>query len=193
MEPLAVDLLLLRSLQSDELRIAPGRVLIARVVREEGATRGALSIAGEVIEAELPGHVRAGEHLRLVVRDVSAGRVVLGLINDPHAALATPPSVPLPGGGTVHVAEREEHGSGSSAGGATVVGLRYDAPALGAVDLRFELDAGSLRVAVQLPAGEPHRLASEQAEELRQALADGVERPVSVTISARREPLDLYA
>jgi hypothetical protein len=192
MEPLAVDLWLMRSAASAELRIAPGRVLMARVVRPEGVTRGALSIAGEVIEAELPAHLRAGDQVRLVVRDVTAGRVLLRLMNDapPQAA---PPAVALPGGGTVRVSEREERTSGSSPATTTVVSLRYEAPALGAVDLRFELDPQSLSVSVLLPAGEPHRLAQEHADALRDALAAGVDRPIRVTIAARREPLDVYA
>jgi flagellar hook-length control protein FliK len=73
------------------------------------------------------------------------------------------------------------------------VALSYDAPALGALDLRFELDAGGLRIHVTVAPGPAFALAQAGAEELRQALAKSGERPVSVTVSARRQPLDVYA
>ncbi len=192
MEPLAVDLLLLRSLLTPGLRISPGRALMARVVRADGSGRGALSIAGEVVEAELPKQIRAGQDVRLVVRQVTADRVVLSL-SDQAAIPVAPASVPLPGGGTVRVSEREEPAPGSPASDTQIVTLRYDAPTLGAVDLRFELDPASLRVAVTLAAGEPVRHARAESDALRQALQDNVERAVSVKVSARHEPLDLYA
>jgi len=46
MQPLAVELSLLRSLETAELRIAPGRAMMARVVSLNPAGRGSLSIAG---------------------------------------------------------------------------------------------------------------------------------------------------
>jgi hypothetical protein len=73
------------------------------------------------------------------------------------------------------------------------VALRYDAPALGALDLRFELDAGGLRVYVAAAPGPAFELAKAGSEALRQALSESAERPVSVTVSARRQPLDVYA
>jgi flagellar hook-length control protein FliK len=73
------------------------------------------------------------------------------------------------------------------------VALSYDAPALGALDLRFELDAGGLRVHVAAAPGPAFALAQAGAQELRQALAESAQRPVSVTVSARRQPLDVYA
>jgi hypothetical protein len=207
MQPLAVDLRIIRSLLAPEMKVVPGRALMARVVMADGGGRGSLSIAGFLVDAELPKNVRAGEDLRLVVKDVNSERVLL-TVSDPHQAaqdasqpaqqnpgVLTPPPpmmVPLPGGGTFQVTEREAGTSESSSPEAHTLTLRYDAPALGAVDLRLELDPGSLRVGVSVAPGalEPARAG---VDALRQALADAVGRPVSVTVAPRREPLDLYA
>jgi hypothetical protein len=193
MEPIPVDIRLIRAVLGSELRIAPGRAMLARVVTTDGLGRGALSIAGALIDAELPQHVHTGQELRLVVREVSADRVVLGLSDQ---VVAPPPApVDLPGGGTVRVNEDDEGGgspSGASPGNQRL-SLRYDAPALGPVDLRFELEAGSLRVVVALSPGDPLDLGRSGAAALQQTLAAGTDRPVTVTVAGRREPLDLYA
>jgi hypothetical protein len=192
MEPLAVDLLLLRSLEAPELRIAPGRALMARVVRADGSGRGALSIAGVVIDAELPKHVRGGQELRLVVREVNAGRVLLSL-SDQAAVPPAPVAVPLPGGGDVRVSERDASAAAGSAPDVHTLSLRYDAPTLGAVDLQFRLDAGSLSVAVTAANGEPLAQMQAAAASLRGALADNVERTITVTVTPRHDPLEVYA
>jgi hypothetical protein len=190
MQPLAVDLRILRALVGAELRIAPGRVLMARVVTAE-AGRGSLNIAGTLVDAELPKSVRAGEELRLVVREVSTSRVLLSL-TDPAAASVAVPSVPLPGGGSVRVTQRDESASAGASSDTHTLALRYDAPALGPVDLHFELDSGSLRVVLSLAPG---ALAAAQAgaEDLRAALTQALPLTVSVTVAPRHEPLDLYA
>lgn len=216
-QPLAVDLRALRVLVGPDIKIVPGRAVMARVVQAPAGQRGSLSIAGYLLEAELPDNVRAGEDLRLVVREVSTDRVLLA-ITDPHEAtpqqqqaqqaqaptapiplpdpsLSAPPPVPLPGGGSVQVAERDAGGRGGGASGERHnVLLRYDGPAVGAVDLRFAMDAQTLHLGVTMAPGQPLELARASAETLRQALAASLpERTVSVTVSPRREPLDLYA
>jgi hypothetical protein len=192
MEPLAVDLFLLRSLESPGLRIAPGRALMARVVEADPSGRGRISIAGIVLEAELPKSVQTGQELRLVVRDVSAGRVLLSL-SDQAVAPASPRSVGLPDGGGVRVTERDASPAGASAGDVHTVGLRYDAPALGAVDLHFRLDSGTLQVGVTVANGDPLQSAQDAADSLRDALADSLGRAVSVNVTGRHEPLEVYA
>jgi hypothetical protein len=200
MQTFAVDLALLRDVLLPGVRIAPGRALMARVVAAESG-RGSLSIAGYLIEAELPGHVRAGQDLRLEVRDISAGRVLLQIADPGHAAPPPPPpaEVPLPGGGTLTVTERDARGDGGASGGGGGGGgshslaLRYDAPALGPVDLRFELAPGSMRVGVTVSAGDSLQRAQADADTLRAALAAALGHAVSVTISPRREPIDVYA
>jgi hypothetical protein len=220
--PLAVDLRALRVLVGPDIKIVPGRAVMARVVQaQQPSGRGSLSIAGYLLEAELPESVQTGDDLRLVVKDVSAERVLLA-ITDPHDAdqaqqsqpsqpsqqtqaqpihtqapdpsLVAPPAVPLPGGGDVRVTERDAGGGGARAADRHDVLLRYNAPALGPMDLRVQMDAGELRLSVSLAPGQPLELAQAGAESLRQALIESLPgRAVSVTVSPRRQPLDLYA
>jgi hypothetical protein len=231
--PFAISPQALRVLVGADIKIVPGRAVMARVVQAAPGQKGSLSIAGYLLDAELPEDVQAGQDLRLVVRDVNAERVLLA-ITDPHDADQAPPTqqagrategeqaqptgpaqpgtqtqplpdpsavaqggwgpVPLPGGGNVHVTERDPGGRGGSRGQRQNVALRYDAPALGAVDLRLGMDAGALSVSVTLAPGQPLELAQAGAESLRQALAASLPgRAVSVTVSPRREPLDVYA
>jgi hypothetical protein len=194
MDPIAVDIRLIRAVLGGEMKVMPGRAMMARVVVADGSGRGKLAIAGAVIDAEIPKHVRAGQELRLTVRDVSAHQVVLGMSDQ---AVGVPvPAAELPGGGVLRVTEEESEessaGSGGSRGSQTL-SLRYDAPMLGAVDLHFELDTGSLRVSVSVGAGTPLSLAQARADALRDALTAGVGRPATVTVSPRHEPLDVYA
>ncbi|MGZ4165656.1 MAG: hypothetical protein ACXVRW_07770 [Solirubrobacteraceae bacterium] len=214
--PLAVDLRALRVLVGPDIKIVPGRAVMARVVApQQPGGRGSLSIAGYLLEAELPESVRAGDDLRLVVKDVSAERVLLAVSDrhdadsgqqaqqaqaepihpqGPDPALAQPP-VPLPGGGSLQVTERDAGGRGATRPGERQdVLLRYNAPALGAVDLRFQMDAGALNLGVSLAPGRPLELARADAESLRQALEAAMPgRAVSVTVTSRHEPLDVYA
>jgi hypothetical protein len=194
-DPINVDIRLIRAVLGAELRIAPGRALMARVVSLTPAGRGSLSIAGALIDAKLPPGVQAGDELRLTVRHVSPERVVLGLSDQTLPPPTDVPAAPLPGGGTVRVSERDADGrtTGEQVSGRHSLGLVYDAPSLGPVDLRFDLDATSLRVSAVLAAGEPAQRASAAAGELQDALAQALGRPVTVEISSRREPLDVYA
>ncbi|MGZ4195993.1 MAG: hypothetical protein ACXVUE_15270 [Solirubrobacteraceae bacterium] len=192
MDPIAVDIRLIRAVLGAEMKVVPGRAMMARVVAADGFGRGKLAIAGAVIDAELPKHVRAGDELRLTVRDVSPHQVVLGMSDQPP--LATP-AAELPGGGAIRVTE-EEDTEGSRSGGSRhsrTLSLRYDAPKLGAFDLRFDLDPSSLRVNVSVAPGTPLSLAQARAEQLRDALTAGVGRPATVTVTPRHEPLDVYA
>ena len=222
--PLAISPQALRVLVGPDIKIVPGRAVMARVVQAAPGQKGSLSIAGYLLDAELPEDVQAGQDLRLVVRDVSAERVLLA-ITDPREAEqsqqsqhaqesgqaqqtqpgqplpgqpdpsgVTQPPVFLPGGGDVRVTERDAGGRDGRPGERQNVQLRYNAPALGAVDLRFQMDAGSLTLAVTLAPGQPLKLAQDGTESLRQALAASLPgRAVSVTVAPRREPLDVYA
>jgi hypothetical protein len=225
--PLAISLQALRVLVGPDIKIMPGRAVMARVVQAPPGQKGSLSIAGYLLDAELPEDVQAGQDLRLVVRDVSAERVLLAITDpreaeqarqgqesgqtqqsgqaqhsqqgqplpDPSAAAPGGWSpVSLPGGGHVQVTERDAGGSGGRPGERQNVLLRYDAPTLGPVDLRFQMDAGALSLAITLSPGQPLERAQASAESLRQALAATLPgRAVSVTVGPRREPLDLYA
>jgi hypothetical protein len=218
--PLAVDLRALRVLVGPDIKIVPGRAVMARVVApQQPGGRGSLSIAGYLLEAELPETVRAGDDLRLVVKDVSAERVLL-TITDPRAEDQAQPAqaqaaqtqaqpvhqplpdpsmvpapVPLPGGGNVQVAERDAGGAPAGRGGGRHdVLLRYNAPALGAVDLRLQMDSTAVNVGVSLASGRALELARTDAESLREALAAVLPgRAVSLTLTSRQDPLDFYA
>jgi hypothetical protein len=195
MDPINVDIRLIKAVLGAELRIAPGRALMARVVTADGLGRGSLNIAGAVIDAKLPKDIQAGQELRLTVREVSPERVELSL-SDQNVPPPSSAAVPLPGGGFVRVAERDTEGRGSGGGDASdrhSLSLRYDAPALGAIDLRFDLDSQSLRLSATLRAGEPYERALDRAGELRDALSEAVGLPVTVDVAPRREPLDVYA
>jgi hypothetical protein len=191
MDPIAVDIRLIKAVLGAELRIAPGRVLMARVLTADGSGRGSLTIAGAVIDAELPKDVKAGQELRLTVRHVTPERVELSLSD--QAALAAQATAALPGGGTLQVAERDPGPAGAQGDDRHSLSLRYDAPALGPIDLRFELDPRSLRLSATFAAGDPVQLARAGAGQLREALTEALGRPVTVEVSARREPLDVYA
>lgn len=208
MQALAVAPQILRAVVGPDIKIVPGRAVMARVVQAEGTGRGSLSIAGFLVEAELPKDVRTGQDLRLVIKDVSAERVLLTMSDDrPDAAQQTaqphhiatpdvPPGavpLPVPGGGMLAVTERDAHGGRPGDGSTHSVALRYTTPQLGALDLHFTLDAGSLAVTVSVPPGPGLPLAQADADTLRQTLAEQLQRAVSVTVKPRREPLDLYA
>jgi len=197
MDPINVDIRLIKAVLGAELRIAPGRALMGRVVTADGSGRGSLNIAGALIDATLPKDVQAGQELRLIVRHVSPDRVELSM-SDQSPPPTAADAAPLPGRATLRVTERDTSagGGGSRSGeGADrhVLSLRYEAPALGAVDLRFELDPESLRVSATLTAGTPFDLALDGAGKLGDALTAAIGRPVAVDVSPRREPLDVYA
>jgi hypothetical protein len=196
MDPIAVDVRLIKAVLGTELKIAPGRVLMARVASADGNGRGSLNIAGTTLAAELPKEVQAGQELRLTVREVTADRVELSMSDPSAAAAQAAQAAALPGGGALRVAERDARsgtGGGGSESGHHSLGLRYDAPALGPVDLYFALDPDSLRVTATFAAGDPHERALDAAGSLQSALADTLGRPVTVEISSRYEPLDVYA
>lgn len=202
MQPIHVDLRLFTDIGGAGLRLNPGRGLMARVMAADGTGRGVINIAGAVLEAQLPRHVRAGEQVRLVVRHLDEQRVVLELAHSepgatPSAAApqAPPASVALPDGGWLRVADgaRERDDPDAPGRGGQSVALRYDAPALGALDLLLTLEPGALRVTVTVAGAATLAQAQAQAPTLRESLMQAGDRPVVVTVAQRRQPLDLYA
>jgi len=194
MEPLAVDLVLLRSAAPD-LLLAVGRVLPARVV-ERRDRHGILNLAGALLTAELPDEIKAGDRLRLVVRETTAERVVLALAGHReagHAQVPPPVDPPLRGAPKIAVLEREpEQGAGPD-GRSRAVMLRCEAPGLGTVVLRVALDDRLVHVRAALAEGPPLELARANAEALRAALSAAAGRPAEVDVVARPDPLDVYA
>lgn len=184
-----VDIALLRALETPDLRLAPGRAVMARVVEQQGG-RGQITIAGAKLDAQLPSHLKAGDELRLTVKDVTADRVVLQ-VSQPAAPVAgpPPPSVrPDDADGADGDADRDD-----AEGETRSLTLRYPAPSLGPVDLRFDLDEDQLRITVAVAPGTPLAAAQDAAAELRGAVSEATNRSVTVSVLPRREPLDVYA
>lgn len=196
MDPLSVELRLLTDLRGGGLRLSEGRGLMARVMAADDSGRGMLSIAGAVIEAQLPRGIKAGDELRLVVRQADEHHLVLELA---QPAPSTPPAataaLALPGGGQLRIGPDEdaEAARPPAQDGVHRLSLSYDTPTLGTLDLRFELGPSALRVTIAAPAGDALTLAGENADQLRAGLHQAAERPVTVTVIPRRQPLDLYA
>jgi hypothetical protein len=200
MSVLALDLALVRDVLLPGLSLTPGRAMMARVVNADEGDGGTLAIAGYLLDAELPKDLATGQSVRLVVREVTADRVLLAAVHEPSATTPqTPPLaalIPLPGGAQLRKledgGEDGEAGGGGGRGG-HALGLRLDLPDLGPLELRFGLDPSSIRVAIATDPGPALAQAQAQAGELREALTRLCERPATVTVSARRQPLDLYA
>lgn len=197
MQPIAVDALLLRSAAPD-LALTVGRSLGARVLERGPHGVGILNLAGAILTAELPEHVRAGDRLRLVVRETTTERVLLQIApqpaNVPGLVPPAPGDVRLPGDGRIAVVGREGGGGdGADGDDAGAVTLRCELPALGRVELRVVLDAGGTRARVSLGAGVALELGEERAGELRAALTRAAGRPAEVTVVPRRDPFDAYA
>ncbi|GAC1322105.1 MAG: hypothetical protein NVSMB25_16830 [Thermoleophilaceae bacterium] len=189
---LQIEATLLRR-QLPDLLLKPGMVLAARVTERSGS-HGVIVLAGAPLVAELPDDVKAGDRLRLAVQQSRADKVVLKLV--PEQPLAPPPSaglpLPLPGGMSAHVRVEERDADGGDSEHASIA-LVYDAPALGAVNLRLELAPGTVRVQAELRAGSAHALAEEGAHLLRDRLASATGRIAEVQVRPRYEPLDVYA
>ena len=187
----AVRTLLLQQAMPD-LPLRPGASVVARVA-SRGERSGVLVLAGVPLTAQLPEEVAAGTTLRLKVREVTPERVTLQLDGPP----ILPPGVEPPPqrrDGTARVAvdepprRRVENGEEVSS-----VALSFASPALGRLDLRIDLRAGSVLVTVDAPAGQVHDHVQGEAARLRDGLAVRTEREAAVQVRPRREPVDLYA
>lgn len=195
MQPLAVDAALLRTVLATDVKLTVGRELMVRVASLTGEGRGVLSLAGMLLEAELPNNVSAGQELRLQVREMTPEKVVLAIKDDsqpPPAAPVETPRVQLPGGGHLRVAERDAGGSLAAGDQTHTLTLRYDAPSLGAIDLHFTLTPGALALTVAVSPG-AYETADDQAAALQAALASAAERAAKVTVVPRREPVEVFA
>jgi hypothetical protein len=197
MQPLAVDAALLRTVLASDIKLTIGRELMVRVASIGAEGRGVLSLAGMLLEAELPDNVRAGAELRLQVRELTPERVVLAIQQDeqqppPLAAPVEAPRVPLPGGGFVKVTERDAGGLLAADDQTHTVTVRYDAPNLGRIDLHFTLNTGALAVTAAVAPG-AYETADEHSRRLQTALAAATARPATVTVVTRREPVEVFA
>jgi hypothetical protein len=170
------------------LVLRPGMTLAARVAETHG-NRGLLMIANAALAAELPEGVRAGDTLKLRVQQATSDRIVMRMETDAPQL----PVVPLPGGQAAQLEVNERQGEGRRSGEHAVVAITYRSPALGALDFRLALEGGAVTAQVSAREGAPFELAQGQASELREALNQALGKPVQLTVSPRRDPLDVYA
>jgi hypothetical protein len=171
------------------LVLRPGMTLAARVAETHG-NRGLLMIANAALAAELPDGVRAGDTLKLRVQEATPDRIVMRMETD----VPPVPVVPLPGGQAAQIEVNEREGEGGQvAGGRSQVAVTYRSPSLGALDFRLVLEGGAVTAQVRAREGAPFELAQAQASQLREALHQALSKPVQVTVSPRRDPLDVYA
>jgi hypothetical protein len=182
--------------QLPDLLLRPGMTLFARVAEREGR-HGIIVLAGSPLVAELPDEVQVGDKLRLLVEDTRGDRVAMKLIQEQPAAAPQTPVVglPLPDGtqARLSVEEQEESEGGDDDPEHASISIGYASPALGMVGFVLSLAPGAVTVRAELAAGQAFELASDAAEELRERLAAATGRAAEVTVSPRREPLDLYA
>jgi hypothetical protein len=188
MEPVvAVQTLLLRA-QLPELTLRPGASIVARVL-SRGEAHGVLVIAGIPLTAQLPEDVGAtGETLKLTVREVTPERVTLQLEQTPPV----PPQAPPQDRPRVTVQDpprAQQHAGEPRAS----VALTFTSPALGRLDLRLELTPRRVEAHVQAAAGRPFELTQAHAPRLQDGLQRRTGLDADVTVTPRREPLDVYA
>ena len=176
-----------------------GQLLLARVAERHGE-RGILMVAGHPLVAQLPEHVRAGDVLKLAVRDITAEQVVMQMHEAKEAAAAAqqgPQTVPVPMPGGVPariIVDDQASGGGAGEGGeAHAVALTYESPSLGPINFRIGMDASNVVADVRVAAGAPLELASAAAEVLRAALGQATERAAHVTIAPRPGSFDVSA
>jgi len=202
------NLILLRGL-IPELPMRTGDVLPARVF-----SRDTLVLAGVRVAAQLPENLAVGQRLRVQVEEASRQRLLLRVVEtsgtaegqaatqaataDPLAdALRAGLAVPLPGGQVARLFVDPDDGApggpGAREGGLQRVTLRFEAAALGRVDLALEVLPGAVSGTVHAPAGDAAQRLAEHADELRAALAQATGRPASVTVRSRGETVDLRA
>jgi hypothetical protein len=205
--PVPANLILLRGL-IPELPMRPGDLLPARVY-----SRDTIVLAGVRIAAQLPENLEAGQRLRLRVEEASRSRLLLRVVESSAAgeADALPQSVtadpladalraglalPLPGGQVARLFVQPDGGSDADPGRASApqrVTLRFEAAALGRVDLALEVLPGAVTGTVHAPAGPAAQRLAEHADELRAALAQATGRPATVSVRQRGETVDLRA
>ena len=175
-----------------------GQSLLGRVAERHG-DRGILMIAGQPLVAQLPEHVRAGDVLKLAVRDITAEQVVMQMHEGKESAEVQQEQqavvIPFPGGppASIVVDDQASGGDGSGEGEASAIALTYESPALGPINLRIGMDATAVVAEVRVAAGAPLELATAAAGALQEALALGTERVASVTVAPRPGSFDVSA
>jgi hypothetical protein len=197
MQPIAVQLITLQQVMP-EVTLRLGQSLLARVAERHG-DRGILMIAGQPLVASLPENVRAGDVLRLAVRDITAEQVVMQMHEGKEAAAqsqgqqAVPLAFPGQAPSRIVVDDQASGGEGAAEGDVAAVALTYDSPALGAMNFRIGMDSSRVVVEVRTVAGAPTEVASAAATALQERLASVLDRAASVTVAPRPGSFDVSA
>jgi hypothetical protein len=171
----AAELVLLRAVLSTGPALRVGAVVEAKVL-----DRGLLALLGKHVAARLPDDVRAGDVLRLHVKEAGAERILLQIVPDPPPAATA--AVLLPNGATARLIEDEDTSGGSGKAERTVL-LRYDSPELGRIDIRLSLSGATVHATEGAPA--------EAARAAAGKLAIALGAPVAVI--GHRSALDARA
>jgi hypothetical protein len=177
--------------QLHEVTLREGQSVMARVA-SRGEGHGVLVLAGIPLTAQLPAGVEAGATLKLRVEEVGPERVVLRMDAQAVNPLAGPPP-PRPDEPRLAVGDPPRRAAGGDDPGGASVALVFDSPALGRIDLRIDLATKAVQVGVEAPAGRAFDAADAASERLRATLEGALERPASVRVTPRREPLDVCA
>src|SRR4051794_33135215 len=203
-----VQLVLLKALagmgaHAQEQPLREGAVLPARVLKG-----GAILLDGVRLAAQLPEGLEPGALVRVKVREASAEKLVLQVVEHveaqpasaPAAAAAPQPTFPvaLPGGAMAQLLLVQPDGENESSGGSgsrarSTVTLRYESAGLGRVDLAVSLEDGAVRAVAHAPAGEVAERLRAACGDLRAALSTALGRPAAVDIVAHAEVLDVSA
>ena len=197
MQPIAVQLITLQQVMP-EVTLRLGQMLLARVAERHG-DRGILMLAGHPLVAHLPENVRAGDVLKLAVRDISAQQIVMQIHEGkeaPHAQASDPsPLVPFPGQPPSRLVVDDQAGGGEDGldDEVAAIALTYESPVLGPINLRIGMDASNVAVEVRIAAGAPLEFAQAAAPGLRERLADGTERTAAVSVVPRPGSFDVSA
>lgn len=199
MQPIAVQLITLQQVMP-EVTLRLGQSLLARVADRHG-DRGILIIAGQPLVAQLPEHVRAGDVLKLAVRDISAEQVVMQLHEGKEAAaeqaLRPEPEavVQFPGQPPSRIVVDDQASGGGADGDEDVaaIALTYESPALGPINLRIGMNASSVVAEVRIAAGAPLQMGQAASAALRDRLAAATERSASVSVVPRPGSCDVSA
>ncbi|MBX5440616.1 MAG: flagellar hook-length control protein FliK [Solirubrobacteraceae bacterium] len=206
-----IDLILLRGGFAPDLPLRVGDVLAARVLTREGPT-GMLFLAGARVSARLPADLAPGARLRLQVQEAEGERVVLRVVGGGSEAAAPAAQAAaaadalaealrrglvatLPGGASARLFVDPGEGGAAPAGGRAPsrVTLRFEAAALGRVDVALELAPGAVSGTVHAPAGDVAQRLRAGIGDLRDALAQATGRPATVAVRERGETVDLRA
>ena len=176
--------------QLPEVTLREGASVTARVA-SRGEGHGVLVLAGIPLTAQLPAGIESGATLKLRIEEVSQERVVLRMEGQPVNPLASGSAPPRPEASQLAVGEPPRRAPAGEDGAS--VALTFHSPALGRLDLRIDLASGAVQVGVEAAAGRAFEVADGAAERLRARLVETLERPASVRVTPRREPLDVYA